>query len=220
VISREHQEMQERAERLYPTDEFNGHLKAQVNVMKKSLVEAKARFTAPRVAIYHVNEEKGERELTIVFMRDIPADPDNKEAMFRLIGKSAAQMHLKVMGIFLICEAWSVEAPKDPGIRPSEHPDRVESVMVTGMTMDKRFNMGSIPITGRDENKAIQLGEPVIRESERMEEMDFRAFVLEPFWLGYAEALLKEAMSPGKEKKADAKAQDPFEKRTRRPSGG
>lgn len=119
----------------------------------ESIVEGKTEAILP-VVIVHGAEKGG-----IFALEGLPDEHDDKCTMFRQLGKNNPVEN--ILSITFASEAWMVTLDKDEGIpdgRVSQHPRKVEAVVVVGMTSQGETYQRIAPIE-RDEDNIISLGE-------------------------------------------------------------
>lgn len=149
----------------YLSDEgFTKHFLDAKDFAKKTF-EEKSEVTMMFIAhLYHPDTD--EWTMAPIMFADWPPPGGRKyDAMFGLGAEIADRFpdHM-MMAVVQVSEAWMVQYPKDttdmrdgPYLpegtpMPSEHPDRIEALIIDGCTMDQRKSFCSIQIK-RDENE-------------------------------------------------------------------
>ena len=90
----------------------------------------------------------GSHSLTVL-MTPGWTDPESKDLLMTGMGRAAAESEEPLAAVFLVTEAWMTqraEAEGLPDVPPSEDPERVEVVIVSGSTLDMRQNQAIIHI--------------------------------------------------------------------------
>ena len=117
-------------------------------------------------------------------------DGEAKETM-AVMGVKAAEGDEPLAAVFLVTEAWMSQREAragEPVVPPSQDPERVEIVIISGSTIDQRQNQ-VIVRTEREEGR-MHAGEvisaPYIDDGE--DELENR--ILAHFWRSYAEEMM------------------------------
>ncbi len=77
---------------------------------------------------------------------------EERQAEMAKLGEVCANKGYEVMAVYITSEAWqakATEAEVAEGVSPSQHPDRVEVLMTSGLTLDDRVNFVSDEIKGK-----------------------------------------------------------------------
>lgn len=184
--------------KIVPDKMFNDSL-VSIGKSVESLFDAPTDSLTPMLHIFSVPSkgqtvtevvEKPELIQTVVMMAGFG---DNKREMLRFLGAKMAENKEfgSPMALFLITEAWvAMETPKErkenkdkPFIPPSERPDRNEVVMISGCTLDMRFNMMTYMI--RRVGKNIMLGEKKVMDYVASSKNTFESPLMQEFFWGW-----------------------------------
>lgn len=201
-------------ELMLPTKEFNEEFQRHVKLCKLCVETGKIKSLAPRVVLVCAEEGK-ERVTVLIGLGGMPDTNDEKRALFGKLGLVAASNDLKVVMAIFQSEAWTVRCDKEGDWekmpRPSDHPDRVEVIVNVARSLDERNAMATIPITGRDADGALVLGEPDVQIEEGDGEKEVKDSLLSSFFLTFLTGMAvklaaEEARKSGESIPAEAEA--------------
>lgn len=135
----------------------------------------------PSVAIFFELEDSWGTEVVL-----FPEFGRKRFEDLRTLGMLQAAAGREVVAVALMTEVWLAEIPTEdvdlPNLpMPSEHPDRVEALMVAAMSRDDYSVVYTYPIL-RDAN-----GRGTLREPRKMEGIREDS-ILSEFWTGYSNA--------------------------------
>jgi hypothetical protein len=132
----------------------------------------------------------------------LPSDPAKKQAVFYAAGVACVEATklppLAVFGALEIFKAPPMpeEEVTENRVRPSQHPDRTEHIIVLGSTPAGVVNLAELDITGRNEHGHLQLAAP--RPAYAPVPGEFSAPMLAPFWIGVEAGWQRMATAQGK----------------------
>lgn len=182
----------EKARQLYATnDEFNEELDQQVKALKKFVESSDATGCIPQIMVLGEKEKDKKRPLGIMMLAEIP--DDKRTAFYQLGEKLAKSDKIHPIMVFLITEAWvrtfskKEDIPKDGRI--AGYGDKQEVVVVSGMTIDGRFNMATISVK-RDKGDHMFLGKVTLLKYSPKEKFG-EAPLLEAFHQGWRHEFLR-----------------------------
>jgi len=187
-----------RAEKHYPTKEFNSDLRVQLTCFELSMASAEATKVLPRLMVKHYGE-KDEKTWSSFSLVGVPKEPGMRGLTFHAIGAEVAQVTYGVLAVFLVAEAFAAERSEEPDRPISELPDRKEIVMLAGATPDQRVNTAIIPIVEKSKVGLLKFGEASVHEFDPDEPAQQFNMLL-PFWAGYAHGLELKYTKKGKKK--------------------
>ena len=189
-----------RAEKHYPTKEFNSDLRVQLTCFELSMATAEATIVRPRLMVRHF-DEKDEKKWTHFSLEGVPKQHELRQMTFHAIGIEVARNTCGVLAVFIVAEAFAAVREKEPDGPISELPDRKEVVMLAGTTPDQRANSVVIPIVDREKNGLLKFGEADVSEFDPNAEKQSQLPMLMPFWAGYAQGLVDKHAEKKKTKK-------------------
>jgi hypothetical protein len=199
---------------MLPTKEFNEEFKRHVKICKRAIEDGQVKELVPRVILVCAGNAPSERTVAIVGLDGMPDTNEEKRAAFGKLGLAAAANDLKVLMAIFQSEAWTVhckEGEWEKMPRPSEHPERIEVVVNVARSLDDRNAMATIPITGRDADGALILGEPDLQiEEDEGEERSVKDSLLSSFFLTFmtgtaVKYAIEQAKESGKDVPDEAK---------------
>jgi hypothetical protein len=122
-------------------------------------------------------------------------DGEAKETMMTMGAKAAEGDH-PLAAAFLITEAWMSQREAEdhlPEVPPSEDPERIEIVIISGSTIDQRQNQVIVKTERRD--GLMYVGEVISAPYIDDDEDQIQNRMLMQFWRAYAEEILKKKSS-------------------------
>ncbi len=151
---------------VFPTVRMDEMLDAIINQSMVAHTEGDYTVIAHHaiVATIEYTEEEPEKPVYEAFTIPTPNIQDMHE-FAGFVGDLVARMAPSkiMMGAWLVGEAWMVEtsAATPTKVRPSEHPNKQEIIVIAGVSLDKRFNHSVIKFT-RDDKGMIRVSEEAV----------------------------------------------------------
>lgn len=131
----------------------------------------------------------------------LPSDPVKAQVVFYAAGGACVEttqsIPLAVFWALEIFKAPPVEEVSEIRVRPSQHPDRTEHILILGSTPAGVVNMAELDITGRDEQGHLLLAAPRPVYAPAPADITISAPILSPFWKGVEAGLVKLATAQG-----------------------
>jgi hypothetical protein len=151
-------------EDIFISDEkFNTYLNSTMTSLVEQLKKTEVKQYAPTLQLHSLQfleDEEGAKiheQLTIMILADF--DSDHPVEYMRKVAVFVARERLNVIAAFLFSEAWlSANVANGKYKRAEFDPQRKEAVVVGGMTLDSRTNLGRVALL-RDEEGYIRPGE-------------------------------------------------------------
>jgi hypothetical protein len=119
-------------------------------------------------------------------------DDESKVMTMAAMGVKAAEGDDPLAAVFLITEAWMSTRPEGeglPDVPPSEDPERVEVIIISGSTIDQRQNQAVVRMERRE--GLMYAGEvmsaPFIDDGKDT----LQNYMLMRFWRSYAEGIMR-----------------------------
>ena len=176
-------------EQLIPSAEFDGLLRNETNTLNSFVPTLGAEELQPMmIVLLEDKEADGTRKRALVPVQGMTEDADKTQVMMAT-GAAVAEAGARMVGAFLITEAWTktlspAEAwrAKAEPVRPSKTADRQETLVVWGRTVDRRAAVAMAPI--RRDEATIKLGEWSITNCQPIGEK-MQDNLLGPFFLGF-----------------------------------
>lgn len=189
--------------RLYLSDEdFNLELDKLIKQEQTYLDEHPTDGVMPKLFAIMSKDGKpgGELERAIVMMVNPDfEDTDKKWETFRAMGFKFAEENHNVIAIYQCTEAWvSQQEKKEDGSfqRPSEDPNRMEAIILAGLTVDGRSNLATIPFERVTKDKIIfTKTAQVFKYDEKAEDQQFQNNLLGEFFKGYLKGMALKVIS-------------------------
>jgi hypothetical protein len=148
--------------RLYLNDaDFNEELRSLSKNENEFLTQHPSDSITPKILAILSKDGKpgGTLEKAIVMLVNPNFDnPDEKFKIFKSIGAMFAEKKMNLVAVYQVCEAWvSQQEKKEDGsfMRPSEDPNKMEAIIIAGMTVDGRTNMATVPFQRVTKDKVI-----------------------------------------------------------------
>jgi len=117
-------------------------------------------------------------------------DGEAKETM-AVMGVKAAEEDGPLAAVFLVTEAWMSQREARAGgpvVPPSQDPERVEIVIISGSTIDQRQNQ--VIVKTERENGRMHAGEVISAPYIDDDEDELQNRMLAHFWRSYAEEMM------------------------------
>ena len=164
-------------------DDFNKQLQANVDFMKKYFSEKSRHGFAPQFVAVNMKHE-----VVIGLVADLPSDSEERHKMMYALGrKFKKENDFFPVCIFFLSEAWmrgQVEKGEKVQLPIRDNPSKTECIVVSGMTLDGRTNMATIPMA-RGAHDVVMLKEPTVTFYEGKQ--DVMSYILYEFYKGYFE---------------------------------
>ena len=137
-------------------------------------------------------EDGGKRPITLMVLAGGGFD-EHKHEIIRGIGmKFAQEGQHNAVAVFMVAEAWMRRYGKDEDLSkfPSEHDDKQEILMISGLSIDKRTNMASV-VMKRDKDNIVSLGKETIQACNG--KIKLESYILMRFFEGYSLGMIKKS---------------------------
>lgn len=177
-------------------DLLNEWLDHCVEMVQKFMAEAEIEFSP----VLFVLVAQGDAHIMCVVQLppDFASNSIKKQASVYAAGVACVEAtKLHPLAVFLATEI--CKAPHHTGegerLRPSQHPDHTEHILVLGATPAGAVNLAELDITGRDEQGRLLLASP--RYVYAPAPAEISAPLLSPFWKGVEAGLVKLATAQG-----------------------
>lgn len=153
--------LDEAAQEVIADEEFNEVMETELDSI---MAEKDLEEVSQRLLIYTRSKSSDELSLIpVVFGGGMPDDSEERQKVMFGLGSKLAEEHFYAdevadnpVAVIFVTEAWTIDHELEPGKRVSEHDDRKEVVVVTGMTIDGRTNVAMLNIE-RDSKKKLKL---------------------------------------------------------------
>jgi hypothetical protein len=156
-------DVRSKGEALIPTEEFQARFREEAERLSGFVPKFRGEQFCPMlVALFAEHGAEGKRKGALVAV-PMPEGAAKHEMMFGLGAKMAREGH-RVVAALLVAEAWTKFLSPAEGWRaktagmqrPSEAPDRRESLVLWGRTLDGRTALGVAPLERK--GNAVLLG--------------------------------------------------------------
>jgi hypothetical protein len=182
---------------LFSKEEFLDIFNENVEFARQSI----AKIEAPQLdAMLIIETSEGDPVLVDMSM-GFQEGFDRQESMFQ-VGRAMFDKKILPIFITLVSEVWYSDSPmldpdtNEPLLRPSQDPLRREAIAITTMSVDMQCRMAAFDII-RDSNNNVHMGEDSLSrfdhfsEAADRDEADFKAPIMEAFFIGYASAMVQ-----------------------------
>lgn len=144
----------------------------------------------PKILVHTTRDEKGKRDLHVVVIASM--EDDKKYETLASIGAKMGSEGVRVTAVFFLSEAWSKESMtvediqkiKQHNLSLADDPDRKESIIVMGGTLDRRMNNVSIEVKRNKRNKMILKETKWVKASEPSN-ISLDSDLIKAFYRGY-----------------------------------
>lgn len=145
-----------------PNDKFNSIFDEHSEALSIFLKKNKTKEFCPQLLVAVATDDG---KLRLILIPPLPFDENRTLTMFR-IGCQLGANKAGIVAAWLQSEAWALDVRKSPVPignykSISNHPERVETIIMSGMTIDGRVNTRTWKID-RDQDSNIVLGEKII----------------------------------------------------------
>ncbi len=147
-------------------------------------------FISPHLMAFYAQAD-GNYGLS-VFVTPGFEDDESKASTMVTMGVKAAEGDTPLAAAFLVAEAWMSTRPEGeglPDVPPSEDPERVEVVIISGSTIDQRQNQAVVRTERRE--GLMHAGEVISAPFIDDGEDTLQNYMLMRFWRSYAEGVMR-----------------------------
>jgi len=164
-------------------DSFNEQLQGNIDFVKGYFSDQPNKGFFPQLVAVSMK-----KEAAIMMLADMPNDADERHQFFFRVGEMFAtkQSGFFPVCVFMMTEAWMRgQAFKGEKIHLpiKDNPAKTEAMIISGMTVDGRMNMATIPMH-RGATGIVMLGEPNVVKTKEGDN-GLVTYILAEFYKGY-----------------------------------
>lgn len=170
--------------------EFNQWLTDTIRITRAAAEEGKRRDFDSMLVTYEYVLEKGNQmraRRSETTLRGLQTEA--RSHVLEALGHDAARAGVMIRAIYFVGSAWFAELQDTPDsdarfARASQHPERKEVIVVGGLSIDGRANMGWLFVE-RDPEDFLRVGEVRIHYYDEGQEAVLESNLCQSFYAGY-----------------------------------